>query len=396
MIWKTSKSNPLFIVLILSLFLAACNPQDPDLDETTDQTEQEEVKVDPTLPNDPGADEVIGEETEDEEQVNYSVQMTFNKKAYGFYTGETQVVSGTVSSTTARGVRLSIDGRIEKLVAVSSRKFSMSLTFFDAAMGNLVFEALDANENVVGKKTIFYQVVRRPIDGGGVGTDPDGDEDKRNQFSLSAPNLSGARKMTLWATSYWLPQVDNKDSGFALRDLSGNSLGATVTRREWCNAAMEGSIQVRYEDGHLVTYNYAGTSSSYQVDCSAYYSHSPSHKVKFREANGEYGDGVRDYELVPHRSIAVDPNVIPYGSVVYIPAAKGNTLKLPNGETFVHDGYYYAVDTGGLIKQNHIDVFRGTDTKITQSWIKSSSSGTFTAYIVDDMSVSNFLDEIHH
>ncbi len=389
------KNNPLYIVLLLSFFVAACNPQDPSLDETPDQTEQEqeEVKIDPSLPEDPGADEVIGEETpEDQEQVSYSVQLTFNKNAYGFYADETQVVSGTVSSTAAKEVQVTIDGRVEKVSTVSSKKFNMSLTFYDAAMGDLTFHALDANGNVVGKKTLFYQVVRRPVDGGVV-TNPS--EDKRFQFNLSAPNLTGARKMNLWATSYWLPQVDNKDSGFALRDLSGNSLGATVTRREWCDAAMEGSIQIRYEDGHLVTYNYAGTSSSYQVDCSAYYNHSPSHKVKFREANGEFGDGVRNYELVPHRSIAVDPNVIPYGSVVYIPSAKGNVLKLPNGKSFVHDGYYYAVDTGGLIKQNHIDVFRGTDTKITQSWIKSSSSGTFTAYIVDDTSINNFLDEIH-
>src|SRR5690606_23300052 len=135
-----------------------------------------------------------------------------------------------------------------------------------------------------------------------------------------------------------------------------NSLGPVLTRREWCDAAMEGSIQVDDGLGRLTTYNYAGTSSSHQVDCSAYYSHSPSHKVKFRLANGEYGDGVRDYKLVPFRSIAVDPTYYPYGSVVYIPAARGNIIKLPNGETAIHDGYFFAVDTGGLIKTNHIDV----------------------------------------
>ncbi len=384
------KNNPLFLVLILSFFVAACNPQDPEVTDDLTQSD-EEVRVDPSLPEDPGAGEIIGEDEEDEEQASYSVQMTFNKNAYGFYADESQSVKGTVSSTTAKEVRLLIDGVVEKQATVSSKAFSFNLTFYDAQMGDLVFEALDSSGEVVGKKNVFFQVVKRPFGGGGSVV-----EDKRNLFELSGPDLGSARKMTLWATSYWLPQVDNKDSGFALRDLSGNSLGANVTRREWCDAAMEGSIQVRYSDGHLVTYNYAGTSSSNQVDCSAYYNHSASHKVKFREANGEYGDGVRDYQLVPHRSIAVDPNVIAYGSVVYIPAAKGNVMKLPNGETFTHDGYYYAVDTGGLIKQNHIDVFRGTDQKISQSWIKSSSSGTFTAYVVSDAEAEDFLDSIHH
>lgn len=377
-----TRKYPLIFVMTFSFLLAACNPQDP---ATSGDETQEEVKVDPSLPSDPGADELIGD---DSEEVNdYTVSLSLNKKAYRFYADESQVISGTVDSNSVKSVRLAVDGIIEKSVDVASKKFSLSMTFYDATTGNLRIEALDSSGEVVGAKSVFYQVVVRPIDRV---------TDKRAQFEQPEPDLGQATPLTLWATSYWLPRVANKASGYALRDLSGNSLGANVTNREWCDAAMEGSIQIKYDDGRLITYNYAGTSSSNQVDCSSYYNHPASHKVKFREATGEYGDGVGNYLLVPHRSIAVDPSVIPYGSVVYIPSARGNVMKLPSGETFVHDGFYLAVDTGGLIKQNHIDVFRGTDEKVTQSWIKSSSSGTFKAYIVEDANIEQFLEEIHH
>jgi 3D (Asp-Asp-Asp) domain-containing protein len=49
-----------------------------------------------------------------------------------------------------------------------------------------------------------------------------------------------------------------------------------------------------------------------------------------------------------YRSIAVDPNVIPLGSRVYIPAYR-------------HDGYggwFVAQDTGGAISGRHVDVYR--------------------------------------
>ena len=49
-----------------------------------------------------------------------------------------------------------------------------------------------------------------------------------------------------------------------------------------------------------------------------------------------------------YRSIAVDPNLIPLGSLVYVPAYK----------PLNKDGWFRADDTGGAIIGRHIDVFR--------------------------------------
>lgn len=49
-----------------------------------------------------------------------------------------------------------------------------------------------------------------------------------------------------------------------------------------------------------------------------------------------------------YRSIAVDPNVIPTGSRVYIPAYRNDG----------HGGWFVAQDTGGAINGHHVDVYR--------------------------------------
>ena len=60
------------------------------------------------------------------------------------------------------------------------------------------------------------------------------------------------------------------------------------------------------------------------------------------------------------RTIAVDPNIIPYGSIVYIQDY----------------GYFIAEDCGGAIKQNRIDIFTTSHEyaiqqgkKVTQVWV---------------------------
>src|SRR6187549_705778 len=51
-------------------------------------------------------------------------------------------------------------------------------------------------------------------------------------------------------------------------------------------------------------------------------------------------------KVVPMRTIAVDPRVIPKRTVIFIKETAG--LTMPNGVT--HDGYWYASDVGGANK----------------------------------------------
>ena len=76
----------------------------------------------------------------------------------------------------------------------------------------------------------------------------------------------------------------------------------------------------------------------------------------FREIDPKrfpFGQGAGKRALVPYRSVAVDPKVIPIGEPVYIPELDG--LRFPDG--MVHDGCVRADDTGGSIKKRKIDFF---------------------------------------
>jgi 3D (Asp-Asp-Asp) domain-containing protein len=202
-------------------------------------------------------------------------------------------------------------------------------------------------------------------------------------------------ELTLWATYYYLHQASHNPNGIPLRDMRGEELGPRLQIKDWCYAAMEGSVNIIEEDGQLITYNYAGSESSNPVNCSAYFSWNVS-RSKFREAFGAYGDGVEDYKLVPFRTIAVDPSKIAYGSVVYIEAARGTSLTMPDGSEKVHDGYFFAGDTGGAIKGDHIDVYIGVAKQNPFSWIRSNRNGTFGAKVINDQQIIQLINRQHY
>lgn len=66
-----------------------------------------------------------------------------------------------------------------------------------------------------------------------------------------------------------------------------------------------------------------------------------------------YGRGAGRRPLIPFRSVAVDPALIPIGEPLYVPEFDG--LLLPDGT--IHDGCVRADDTGSAIKKRKVDFF---------------------------------------
>jgi 3D (Asp-Asp-Asp) domain-containing protein len=68
---------------------------------------------------------------------------------------------------------------------------------------------------------------------------------------------------------------------------------------------------------------------------------------------------------VPMRTLAVDPRVVPKGSIVFIKETVG--LPLPNGGA--HDGLWYASDVGGAIKGRRIDLYTGSGSRSARALV---------------------------
>lgn len=145
-------------------------------------------------------------------------------------------------------------------------------------------------------------------------------------------------------TFYWvaLEEDDGDPRTHALKDMAGNRL-AMVSEKFYGSIRLEGTG--RLLDGRVI--NYAGRVNKPGGGQEVRYLVCP--------PSAPYGYGVDERPLIPFRSVAVDPSVVPMGSRVFIPQAVGAVL--PNGD--VHDGMFQAVDIGDAIKSKRIDVFTG-------------------------------------
>lgn len=74
---------------------------------------------------------------------------------------------------------------------------------------------------------------------------------------------------------------------------------------------------------------------------------------RFQVVASPTGIGSSGRALTAYHSIAVDTSIIPLGAKLFIREAQG--IHLPDGS--IHDGFFYADDTGGAIEDQHIDLF---------------------------------------
>ncbi|HTJ44329.1 MAG TPA: 3D domain-containing protein [Kofleriaceae bacterium] len=119
---------------------------------------------------------------------------------------------------------------------------------------------------------------------------------------------------------------------------------AEVTHRFFAELALQGSGQLK--DGRVL--NVFGhcdcpTSSCFQV-----------------AKTSKWGLAGTGRALSPYRTVAVDPKVVPLGSLLYIPVLDG--LRMPGPPPtggFIHDGCVVADDTGGNVQGKQVDLFVG-------------------------------------
>lgn len=128
----------------------------------------------------------------------------------------------------------------------------------------------------------------------------------------------------------------------AVVDPNGKTL-SKVSRRFYKKIALEGTAQL--VDSRVINV-YGRTKGQNR------------YVVVGEKAPYGYGNS-KKYPLEPFRSLAVDPKVIPIGTELYIPEFYGMRYMDPYGNYRLHDGRFRAVDVGGAIKGNRIDMFTG-------------------------------------
>lgn len=225
-------------------------------------------------------------------------------------------------------------------------------------------------------------------------------------FRLPAPDTSALPATRVWSTAYiaYLAASATGTGSVALLAPDGAGLGVSVSQRDWCHAAMEGTVSVQGADGGFRTFNFAGTGNAAQTDCRAVFPNvsegvlAGTNRVRWKPTppDAPYGLGVMNFRLVPLRSIAVDPSVFPNGTVLFIPRLRGATMSLPDGRQVQHDGFVFAADRGGAIKGQHIDFFKGpARSDAVPPALASDESHPIPAHTVSDPPIVAALRALH-
>lgn len=198
--------------------------------------------------------------------------------------------------------------------------------------------------------------------------------------------------MKLWATHYHTPIVrpapETISAAFPLLGRDGAWISPPLTHKDWCEAALQGSVSVR-TGAKSTAYVFVDANGPEQANCDEHLGSlsdgvkNATRRARFMAVSHPLGCGVRNIPLMPFRTIAVDPNVIPLESVVFVPELRGRQFRF-NDRDFIHDGYLFAGDRGGAIKGRHIDVFMIDDQfEPLEDLFASTDRRTFAAHIVN-------------
>src|SRR6185503_12486209 len=93
-----------------------------------------------------------------------------------------------------------------------------------------------------------------------------------------------------------------------------------------------------------------------------------SQKICFDELDAKefpWGRGATGKPITPLLTVAVDPEVIPIGTALYVPELDG--LPRDPDRMARHDGCFIAQDKGLKVKGQHVDIFTG-HASITKLW----------------------------
>lgn len=212
-------------------------------------------------------------------------------------------------------------------------------------------------------------------------------------FALDEPSPQAmGPDLKLWATHYHTPLVkaapETMSAAFPLIGRNGAAISAPLTQRDWCEAALQGSVSVK-QGGKSTAYVYVDSNGPEQTNCDEFLGSlsdgvkNATRRARFMAVSHALGCGVRNLPLMPFRTIAVDPDVIPLESVIFVPELRGRAFTL-NDKTYVHDGYLFAGDRGGAIRGKHIDVFLVDDHyEPLEDLFASTDRRTFAAHVID-------------
>jgi 3D (Asp-Asp-Asp) domain-containing protein len=93
-----------------------------------------------------------------------------------------------------------------------------------------------------------------------------------------------------------------------------------------------------------------------------------------------WGRGATGKSITPLLSVAVDTNVIPLGTAVYVPEYDG--MPRDTDQTSFHDGCFMAHDRGLKVVGKQIDVFTGHQS-VTKLWNKLMPSNKGVTVILE-------------